>query len=141
MEDNFLTLARFFNKGTMQLPADGGGEDALLEQFYILKKRYLEEFRAHYQGESLPSWRLVNSDGTSTVNLQAVIETFLDPRRPDLYKGIPGIMEMLEVVVVSSRSQSDTERSVKVVKQVMKGRYRGKHDEQKAVGSGDASPC
>ena len=46
---------------------------------------------------------------------------------------------MLELVVVSSRTQSDTERSVKVVKQVMNDRYRGKHDEQKAAGSGDSA--
>ena len=61
-----------------------------------------------------------------------MFETFLDPAQ-HLHLGIPDVMEIVEIVAVSSRSQSDTERSVKVTKMVMKDRYRGKHDEQKAV--------
>jgi hypothetical protein len=48
-------------------------------------------------------------------------------------------MEVFEIVAVSSRSQSDTERTVKVVKAVMKDRFQGKHDEQQEQKSGEKS--
>ncbi len=42
-------------------------------------------------------------------------------------------------MAVSSRSQSDTERTVKVVKAVMRDRYQGAHDEQKEQKSAEKS--
>ena len=59
------------------------------------------------------------------------METFLNPAH-QLYLDIPDVMEMIEIMAVSSRSQSDTERTVKLVKEVELKRYQGKHDEQKA---------
>ena len=61
---------------------------------------------------------------------QAVLETFLDLAR-GLHLDIPDVMEIFEIVAVSSRSQSDTERTVKRVKQVMRDRYQGKYDEKR----------
>ena len=123
LDQPFLDFAKFLRDGSMShLAVDAD----LRVQFNVFKERYAENY-PRFAGV----WHHKNSRGQDFLDHQAVLETFLNVSY-GLHEGIPDVCEIVEVTVVSSRSQSDTERTVKVVKAVESGRYEGKHNEQKA---------
>ena len=136
----FLEFACFLNSGTLDIPASprGDPEKHLLDQWHKFKTLYKDNFRRCTTDGFPNCWHKRDSNKQQFLDHQAILETFLDPAE-NLHNGIPDIMEVFEIVAVSSRSQSDTERTVKLVKEVMRDRYQGKHDEQKEDQSGEKS--
>jgi hypothetical protein len=131
LDEPFLIFAKKLSTGTLKIPKHPEGEpDAyLLEQFHTFKKRFMDNFERCTSPGFRPRWHKKNDKGQQYLAHQSILETFLDPAN-NLHEGIPDVMEMLEIAAVSSRTQSDTERTVKLVKMVMKDRYQGTHDEQ-----------
>ncbi len=108
LNEPFLALAHHLSSTgarhtTLRFPkaqGDGEPDEILLDQFRLFKKRYVDNVRRR------PSWIGRSEDGLFLKH-QAVMETFMD-RAQGLHQGIPDVMEIIEIVAVSSRSQADT---------------------------------
>ena len=94
-----------------------------LNQFRMFKTRVCDQIdlRAEWYADE---------GGTNVLNNALVLQDFLKPAR-NLHRDIPDVVELLEIALLMCPSQSDTERTGKVVKNMCDDRFGGKFTEIK----------
>ena len=72
--------------------------------------------------------------GLKPTQLNTKLHPCLQNPLAGMHVDIPDVVEVAEICLLMSRSQSDTERMGKTAKRVSEGRFEGKYDEQKDDG-------
>jgi hypothetical protein len=128
--DEFVSVASHLNKGTLLFPRNPcsplcGGVKCLclLNQFKTFKER-VRDNKDRFRGV----WFVVNETGQVKWNITTVLSYFHKIEYA-LHEDIPDLAEIIEICLVMSRSQSDTERAGKLMKDVSDKRFGGKFNE------------
>lgn len=134
-ETEFSDLARKLTTGNLTLPARPCSEGCLgvdchclRSQYRTFKRRVIERSS---EGDIQAVWLPTDtSSGVRSWRTENVLRSFQDVRL-GLHKDIPDVVEVAEICLLMSRSQSDTERVGKTAKRVSEGRFEGKFNKQK----------
>ena len=131
-EKQFSSLVTRITAGPLTIPAspcsglcDGAACECVLRQYRVMKER----IKASHS--DFPDWMPFRPDShVRSWRPENVLKSFQDVKT-GLHKDIPDAVEIAEICLVMSRSQSDTERVGKTAKRVSEGRFEGKFDERK----------
>ncbi|KAF0301936.1 hypothetical protein FJT64_025941 [Amphibalanus amphitrite] len=125
--EQLTDLVTRLSDGPLSLPrpcgpaCEGAKCHCLMWQYKQFKRRVMTE-RERFRKEWLPE-----RGGVVRWMPEAVLRSFMRPEH-DLHADIPDIVELIEICLIMSRSQADTERIGKMSKFVVEGRFEGKHD-------------
>ena len=128
--DEFVSVARHFNDGMLSFPESpcsplcGGVKcECLLNQFKTFKERVRDN-----KDRFKDVWFTENEAGQVKWDTTTVLSYF---HRVEygLHEDIPDLVEIIEICLIMSRSQSDTERVGKLTKDVSDKRFGGKYNE------------
>ncbi|KAF0306132.1 hypothetical protein FJT64_022317 [Amphibalanus amphitrite] len=129
-ESELAGLVDQLTAGSLALPASpcsdeclGARCDCLTAQYRTFKQRVVERSA---EPELHAVWLPADpSSGVRTWRPENVLRSFQNVRL-GLHKDIPDLVEVAEICLIISRSQSDTERVGKTAKRVSEGRFEGK---------------
>jgi hypothetical protein len=128
--DNFISFARHLNMGNLSFPRNSCSEicagvncTCFLDQYITFKKR-VRDNKERFRN----AWFLENEARQITWNTTNVL-CYFQKFEHGLHEGIPDVVEIIEICLVMSRSQSDTERFGKLTKDVSEKRFGGKFNE------------
>ena len=128
--DEFVSVASYLCKGTLTFPRNpcsplcGGTKcHCLLNQFKTFKERVRDN-----KDRFKDVWFVVNEAGQVKRNTTTVLSYF-HKIEYGLHEDIPDLAEIIEMCLIMLRSQSDTERVGKLMKDVSDKRFGGKYNE------------
>ena len=128
--EDFVMFARHLDNGNHSFPRDQRGEvstgvdcSCLLDQYIAFKERVCQN-----KEKFEDVWFTKNVTGQVTWKTTSVLSYFQKPEF-GLYEQIPDVVEIMEICLIMSKSQSDTERCGKLAKDVSEKRFGGKFNE------------
>jgi hypothetical protein len=126
---DFLAFASHLNNSKLPFPRECCGEactgikcSCLLDQYITFKERFRDN-----KDRFEDAWFTENEAGQVRWNITSVLSYF-QKTEFGLHEQIPDVVEIIEICLMS-RSQSDTERFGKLMKDVSEKRFGGKFNE------------
>ena len=128
--EEFLLFASHLNNSSLLFPRKPRGEvcvgidcPCLLDQYVTFKER-VRDNKDRFKNV----WFTKNAADQMVWNTTNVLSYF-QKTKYSLHDGIADVVEIIEICLAMSRSQSDTERCGKLLKDVSENRFGGKYNE------------